>query len=77
MPMSKKSTLFKNVNDFEDGRGKLEGCEVKMEKNEYDMLGMVEFQSPSDETIKTILAFAQSYSYVPSRTLEGIDMYLN
>ena len=64
--MDKKSTLLKLVNDFEKGIGELEDLDVK-----------TEFQAPSDKTIKAILAFAQSYRFVQSRTIEGIDMYLN
>jgi len=64
--MNKKSTLFNLVNDFEKGIGDMEDLDVKME-----------LQSPSDKTIKAILAFAQSYCFVESRNVKGIDLYLN
>lgn len=64
--MNKKSTLFNLVSDFEKGVKDMEDLEVKME-----------FHSPSDKTIKAILAYAQSYCFVQSSTIRGIDMYLN
>lgn len=66
MRMNRKSTLFYLVNDFEKGGGDMEDLDVKME-----------FQSPSDKAVRAILAFAQSYCFVQSQTIEGIDLYLN
>lgn len=77
MPMSKKSTLFKLENDFEKESGALEGWEVKMEDSNVIKKGKMESRSPSDETIAAILAFAKSYSCLKSRSLDGIDLYLN
>ncbi len=75
--MIKKSTQLNLVNDLVKGSEELKDWSVKMEDSELSISGAMESRSPSNETINAILAFAKSYSFLPSRTLEGIDLYLN
>ncbi len=76
--MQRLSTLFYLVNEFEKVTGELEDWEMKMEECDYKKDAAANCLSgPSAESVQAILDFAQSYHYEKSRTLDGIDMYLN
>ncbi|MCD6347087.1 MAG: hypothetical protein J7L96_06685 [Bacteroidales bacterium] len=76
--MQKKSTLLYLVDDFEKVAGGIDEWNLIMEENDHTYKSdQTELKSPSEHSVQVILDFAQSYSFIKSKTIDVIDMYLN